>query len=80
MRRKRYYPARTPEGLAVRMSAANAFKRGPLSVMGPSGRPLYGAAEAVYLHHKGQRGGAYKPVRYGTREWNRRMTAVRNSR
>ena len=80
MRRKKYYQAKTPEGLGVRMSAHQAYKRGPVTVIGPHGLPLYGAAAAAYLHHRGQRGGAYAPVRYGTKEWHRRMTLARRSR
>jgi hypothetical protein len=80
MRRKKYYRARTPEALVVKMTATGAYKRGPVVVIGPHGVPLYGAAAAAYLHHRGQRGGAYAPVRYGTKEWHRRMTLARRSR
>jgi hypothetical protein len=51
MRRSRYYSP-------VRLTALHAFKRSPhysVPVIGPSGKPLYGAAAAVYLHHKGRK-------------------------
>ena len=65
----------SPEGYEIKRIAKLAYKRSPQQVViGPDGRtPLYGAAAAAYLIHRGQAHGVpYTIPRYRSSEWTRR--------
>lgn len=77
-RKRKHYPKTSPEGYGLRTAAA--WMGRDRVVIGPSGKPLYGAAAVVYLHHKGhKRGAPYRITRYqpGESEWRRRYLSTR---
>ena len=78
-RRRRRFIRTSPEGTEIRHTAFMAYKRSPHGVViGPHGEPLYGAAAAAYVHHRGhKRGVPYSIPRYGTAESKRRWADVR---